>query len=346
MKMKRIGVLLVTIAAIAANTLPAYARLTNEVNFSVKAIIPENQIEKRQTYFDLRMQPGDTQDLQIQIFNNGDKPLHVRVAANSASTNPGGLIDYIRPDIRDESMKVAFSEIATVREKTITVPPASSSFATVFLAMPNESFDGIVLGGIVVTKIEDQSDTRAQQGALGVVNEFSYVVAAKLSMTDTPVEPEFHLKNVEPRLVNYKTAVVAVLRNSQPVLVKNMTISAQVFQGDATTPLHELSKSDIDVAPNSSFEFTMDWANSRLIPGDYRLLMSATYEDKEWNWEESFNISSETSETINDEAVALASNPTSISIYWVIGLCAVIVLLLVIIFTRSRKRGRSVGNDR
>ncbi|PGQ04814.1 cell surface protein, partial [Bacillus thuringiensis] len=38
-----------------------------EMKFAVTAVIPENQVDKNQTYFDLKMEPGQKQTLQVQM---------------------------------------------------------------------------------------------------------------------------------------------------------------------------------------------------------------------------------------------------------------------------------------
>ena len=73
------------------NTLSANAA---EMKFAVTAVIPENQIDKNQTYFDLKMQPGQKQTIQVQMKNDTNKEVVVESFANTAITNSNGITDY------------------------------------------------------------------------------------------------------------------------------------------------------------------------------------------------------------------------------------------------------------
>lgn len=64
------------------------------MKFAVTAVIPENQIDKSQTYFDLKMQPGQKQTIQVQMKNDTNKEVVVESFANTAITNSNGITDY------------------------------------------------------------------------------------------------------------------------------------------------------------------------------------------------------------------------------------------------------------
>lgn len=64
------------------------------MKFAVTAVIPENQIDKNQTYFDLKMQPGQKQTIQVQMKNDTNKEVVVESFANTAITNSNGITDY------------------------------------------------------------------------------------------------------------------------------------------------------------------------------------------------------------------------------------------------------------
>ncbi|WP_052008514.1 DUF916 domain-containing protein [Listeria aquatica] len=65
-----------------------------DMNYSVRAIIPDNQVDKTKTYFDLRMKPGQKQKLTLHFENNADEKVQIEVSPNTATTNRNGVIDY------------------------------------------------------------------------------------------------------------------------------------------------------------------------------------------------------------------------------------------------------------
>jgi len=63
-------------------------------NVSVSTNIPDNQIDKNQTYFDLLMEPGKEQELEVVLRNNTDKEVTMLADVNTAITNDNGVVDY------------------------------------------------------------------------------------------------------------------------------------------------------------------------------------------------------------------------------------------------------------
>lgn len=85
---------------------------TGDIGYYVRAVLPENQIDDNLTYFDLRMEPGKAQTLEVEVVNETNETITVDVAAISASTNRNGVIDYKTPAIRDVTLVHPFSELA------------------------------------------------------------------------------------------------------------------------------------------------------------------------------------------------------------------------------------------
>ncbi|MEK4199887.1 WxL protein peptidoglycan domain-containing protein [Cytobacillus sp. FSL K6-0265] len=57
----------------------------SEFNFAVETEIPENQINKDKTYFDLMMDPGSKQDLIINLRNDTDSDVKIHPIIQSAT---------------------------------------------------------------------------------------------------------------------------------------------------------------------------------------------------------------------------------------------------------------------
>lgn len=72
----------------------------SEINFNVKAILPENQRSKEISYFDLRVVPGETQTLSVELTNDTEEDVTVYASANSAITNDNGIVDYSYNDAK------------------------------------------------------------------------------------------------------------------------------------------------------------------------------------------------------------------------------------------------------
>ena len=139
------SVVSILITAVSYTHLDVYKRQ----GYYVRAVLPDNQISNNLSYFDLRMQPGQSQTLEVEVVNESDKVITVDLAAVSASTNRNGIIDYKTPDIRDETLKIPFSEIAAPEDTSIVIEAHSTAMARITIDMPAEVYDGVVLGGLV-----------------------------------------------------------------------------------------------------------------------------------------------------------------------------------------------------
>lgn len=315
----------ITAAVIACLLTPAVtAKAQTSGDFSVHAVIPDNQVDRRQTYFDLRMKPGDTQTIQFTINNSRAEELVARVQLNAASTGRNGLIVYTEPSVRDDSLKVSITDVARLSADTVTVPAFGAKAVTIDIHMPDEELDGVILGGIAVSA--DSGETTQAAGGVALENTITYVIGLKLTENDNEIAPDFDLTAIKPALVNHKTAVVATLHNKAPRIVKSMAVAAQVYRLGSNTVLYGLDIENAEMAPLSKGDFVINWGNKTLQTGTYRLKMTAKYEEKTWEWDENFTIAGEVAD-INNGAVGIEKN------YTLFYLISALILLLIAWFT-------------
>ena len=258
-----------------------------DVEFSVKALIPDNQVDTKKSYFDLRMQPKQKQEIETILYNSSDKEIMINISVHNATTNQNGLIVYEQDAKIDPSLKIPLNTIVTVSDQKITIPAYRSKTIKATIEMPDDEFDGTILGGLHFEK-ENQKDESSQ--AVNIQNKYAYVIGVQLSENDHEVYPDLQLKNIKPQLVNYRTAVVATIQNSEPVIIRNLNVQAFVFKKGDTKVLHESYKENMSMAPNSNMDFVIDWENQELEKGEYVLKMQAQTGEKEWKWVEEFTI--------------------------------------------------------
>ncbi|MGK7376429.1 DUF916 and DUF3324 domain-containing protein [Planococcus sp. 1R117A] len=307
-----------------------------QVGYSVEPHIPANQIDKKQTYFDLLMEPGQKQELTVTVWNSTNKDMKVKASINNPVTNRNGIIDYTKIDAEtDESLAVPITNIAELQEELVTVPANGSETVTVLLKMPDEAFDGVILGGLYFEKVLDEE---TEDAGIQIQNKYTYVVGLMLSETDKVIKPELALKTVQPSLVNYRTAVTANIQNSTAAIVNDLEIDARVLSEDGEELVY-VEKRDLSMAPNSNMDFVIDWENRELEPGAYTLVMDGTLGEENWIWEYPFEIPKEEAEELNEEAVDLVEGTNA---YVNGGYSLVIVILLGIIFWLLRRSKKAV----
>lgn len=107
--------------------------------YSVKANIPENQIDKSKTYFDLKMTPGQKQDVSLTISNSSKEKATIIITPNIALTNQNGVIDYNQEKAKqDSSLKVPITDIISDKQK-VTLEPQETKDVVFTLQMPGSS---------------------------------------------------------------------------------------------------------------------------------------------------------------------------------------------------------------
>ncbi|HDR8260646.1 TPA: DUF916 and DUF3324 domain-containing protein [Bacillus cereus] len=312
-----------------------------EMKFAVNAVIPENQVDKNQTYFDLKMEPGQKQTLQVQMKNDTDKEVVVETHANTAITNSNGITDYsvIDPQL-DSTLKIPFSKIAKVQKET-KIPAKSTITLDVIVEMPNESFDGVILGGLYFKEKENDKEKKSAK-EVQIENKYAYAIGVVLRETDAQVKPDMKLNEVKPDQVNARNVVTANLQNVKPAMLKNLSVDAKVYTETGKDVLHETKKENLRMAPNSNFDYAISWDNKALEAGTYRLEMKTTDGDQKWEWTKKFTIEGKEAQKLNDTAVEAKKDYT---LYYIIGGALLLIALLVLVFLLGRRSKKKENED-
>lgn len=322
-----------------------------DVGFSVFAQLPENQLDSGVSYFDLHMEPGSEQILEVIVTNTSPDPIEIDVMAITASTNRNGIIDYKTPGIQDSSMKIAFSDIATPTENTLQISGNASQVAKIQLAMPEESYDGVILGGLLfqksLTPSEVSSVESEGEGGTIIQNRYNYIIGVELSETDVQISPDFEMVSAAPTLTNYQKSITSTIRNKSPMIIKDMQISAKISQEGQTEVLLENAIENANMAPNSVFPFPVELGDSELNPGKYVSRVHLEWEGQVWDFEMPFEISGEEVSSWAEEAVSDKSSSMPTWAYILIGLAILIVVLLLVIlfFIFKKKREQQEGRN-
>jgi hypothetical protein len=312
------------------------------VSYSVEAVIPENQVDNGVTYFDIEMNQGQSQDLEVIIYNSSDEPITVEAHANSATTNSNGLIIYDAADlIPHESMEHPFSEVATIEESEIEIEPESHETVTITVEAPDESFDGIILGGLYFTQEVEESDDEA---SLQIQNQYSYALAVQIreAGNDNTLSPELELMSVEAGLINHRTGLQTSFANTASALIGDLEFTGSVYAEGADEPLYSRTVEDFNIAPNSEFNFPVMFDNQSLGAGDYVFKGTAGNDAHQWSFEEVFTIEAEAAEEANDDAVEIVedgnNNEWMMPVLIGLGMLVVLLLTAVIYLLIRRKK--------
>ncbi|WP_265459252.1 DUF916 and DUF3324 domain-containing protein [Enterococcus sp. HY326] len=315
--------------------------------FSYNNILPENQRDTGVSYFDLRMEPGQQQTVQIELVNYATVPRTMLVSLNGAKSTSTGVIEYANPDIaNDPSLKYDFKDIVTGPE-SIEMPASGSVMLELNIQMPESSYDGVISGGIQL-RFQDDADGEGAQSAGVITNEYAYVIGMTLTETDTVVSPELALNSVAAGLSNYRNAVLVNLSNTEAAFLNDLVLDVQITTANSDQVLFDSKVSGMRMAPNSFMEFPVSMNGETMEAGDYRAIIVATAGDRSWNWEENFSITSEEADQFNQADVSLSAEE---GINWLLvlliaGGIIIVGLIIFVIIHALRKKKQQTSRDK
>lgn len=304
----------------------------------IKPLLPGNQNNGNDGFFNLTVKPGVTQTLEIELTNNSDEKLVFLMEANVATINSNGIVDYSRTDsVRNNSAPVQFLDSVTI-DPTITINPKETKIASILLRMPETEFDGIILGGITFTPEENPEDKVS-----GIASKLSYTIGIVLTQNETVVPPKLEFEKVFVEQIESRVYIQSILQNNQSMILEDLSIGAKILKkGEEEFVYSRINEEDIlyfeevdnvRMAPNSNFVFRIDTTGNKAFnPVDYTIYMTALAGDQKWEWKEDFIVTDKTIKPVNTISIAQSiQNWNWINlVYLVIGLSLGIGTLILV----------------
>lgn len=302
------------------------------VQFSIRGVIPANQIDKTQTYFDLKLQPGEKQEIKVAIRNDAAEATDFIVNVNQAYTSPKGLIDYNSPDVKpDRSMQYQVKDIITKPEK-VSVPANSNKEFAIQITMPKEKFDGRIMAGIQVLKMVSV-DGKEQP------SQFGYVLGLQLRNTLSEVKREVKIGHPKAAISFGKTAFSVNIQNPSMDAIGKMTYTGKITAAGKKAALQEIEWENRSMAPNSNFDLAFAMNDQEIKPGKYELhLKISDGKGNVWQFNEPFTVSNENAKEVNSAIIPISGkSQTPPSLYWLIGALAALLVLVMGKLIKSRR---------
>ena len=306
------------------------------LRFTYENILPKNQIGDN-TYFELKVKPGDEQELKTKIINHVDEELTVKININDATTSSTGVINYGPSKeslLKEES--VSIKEILEGPDK-IKLKPFETKEITFKLKVPNKNFEGIVLGGIQLKEMkEDKKETSEEKFSL-LENEYAYLYS--ISLIENNKKPEF---NFTSGGVDYTDeGAVIKMNNLAPVIVSNMAVDTLLMGSDNDEILDEFNVKNYRMAPNSVLKLPL-LGTDHLEPGTYRTKTKVKIKDKEWSFDDEFVVEKKMNQEEVEQAFEEENNPFFLIIILAsfVLIVSVSYYLLTKKFVKTKKRRR------
>ncbi|MDO6662040.1 DUF916 and DUF3324 domain-containing protein [Bacillus thuringiensis] len=305
------------------------------MKYSVEPVIPENQKDKKNTYFDLNMKPSEEQTIKIRMRNDTNEDVIVIPTIKTATTNINGIVEYGKSNQEpDDTVPFKIEDIVSSKTKEVIIPKNGTTDLELEIKMPQEEFDGVLAGGITLQEKESEKKDTKKEG-LSIENRYAYTVAIVLHENDKPIEPKLTLGKVEPSQVNARNVINATIQNPNSRYMNQLVVKTKITRKNEKEVLYSSEKKDMQMAPNSSFTYPTSLNGKELKPGKYTLDMIAQSSGEVWDFTEDFEIKDEVAKQLNIKDVSIKKDYTWV--YIAVGfLLILIAVLFIVLFFRKK----------
>ncbi|HGW6169571.1 TPA: DUF916 and DUF3324 domain-containing protein [Enterococcus faecalis] len=290
------------------NNIPSFA-VEETGSYTIEGVPNKNQIDADLGYFYLHEDPGSEDSVKVKLVNTSNKDIKLQVKLTNANTNSNGIIDYTGQIKDHESLKVPLTSIAKVTQSEVVVPKQSEVESEIKIIMPNNKLSGVIIGGIIVSKVEDQNEQKKQNV---LSNTYGYTLGLVLTnenSVDMEKNVSVKLDKVGPVLSNGKKIIQANILNANPFIFSKANIKGEIIDKDSNEVIKKEEINNVNIAPYSVFPMQFDWGKNDLKPGIYTFKGIVKVEDKEWKLIKDFEISKSNAKKINENSIYKISIP-------------------------------------
>jgi len=312
------------------------------INYSVEAILPENQQDKTKSYFDLLVEDGEQEELSVAVTNTSDQPIVVEIRPYTASTSPSGGINYNGQDqLFASSLEYSFEELIS-ETQTIHLTGGENQVVTFAMQIPEKGFKGTILGGFYIKEITDKKNTAevvTKESQATIINEFSFVIGVKLQTELTQVVPNFTLETPHIKEWNDFFSLNGPIVNDAPMIVSNYEMEGEVLNKKTGKVVLKIDQSLFSMAPNSKY-INPQKVNPSLFPsGQYLYKVTIKNLEQTWQLEKEFTVTEKERKKVLENTVN-SPKETNRLLYYVIALLLSMVIVLGFFVLNRKERSR------
>lgn len=293
-------------------------------DFSVAPISSAHQLEGVDSYFDIRWAPSEKDTFSLKVSNNTDENQIYTIQLNKAKTNINGIVDYSssKEDDNYELLKI------TNIPNEVEVPANQTKTVNGMIDFPNNSFNGVLMGGLHVFKKLKEGNN------VTVSNRISYNIPFVIrgNIDKRPI-PKIELRKVAvEKHTSESYSINCYLNNVEANLLKNTEY--KIVLRDKNGRSIKTQKNTIDITPNTKFTVPISLP-SNLKKGMYSVNISVIHDNKEkWTFTNKIQINQKNIDDIHNSEKNHSNKIDSTPIYLLITILFVIALFLGIILKK------------
>ncbi|MBO0468670.1 DUF916 and DUF3324 domain-containing protein [Enterococcus plantarum] len=340
---KKIKLLCIVIVYLLANSIGSQKALAapegDNLGYVVSLVQPKSQIDPNKSYFYVQTEPGIEQELEVRIKSTKKENVKIKISATDAFTGDNGTIEYTdKKEKLDETLQNPVSSLVKVETPEITIGNFEESKVMIRLTPPKEHYEGVKMGALVF-KLD------LGEKSSGVATEFSYRTGFLLSESGDEFNngQTLEMTSAKATIKRGKKMVLANLKNPEPKVLEDLNITATMVKKGTDKVIKQKTVQNYSMAPNSQFDFEMDWGIENLPSGTYTLKLKAENSSKEWDLSKDFTITNKQAKEMNEQSAFKIVTPVWIKIVTLI-MAFTTTLGVVIIIIRRKKWEKNERN--
>lgn len=301
------------------------------LGYAVSAVLNGKQIDTSKTYFYIQTTPGEKQELVVKVKSTQKEPVKVKVSVADAFTGNKGTVEYTTDKkLLDSTLIDPLSSIVKVENPSITVKDFEEVDAKFTLTPPNESYQGVKMG-VLIFELEEEKDSAVGSG-------FAYRIGFIMSETGEEYENSqtLNLLDAKSELVRGKKMILATLQNPEPKVLSRLAITADLKNAKTGKVMKHVQGEKYALAPNSHFNFEMDWGTSNIEAGTYVLSIVAKSPYNDWAFEKEFVITGDQANTMNEQSAFKIITPTWIKVVTIVNAIVMIIITGMLLVRRKK----------
>ncbi|WP_208422921.1 DUF916 and DUF3324 domain-containing protein [Latilactobacillus fragifolii] len=307
-----LGVFLIIAGFIISSKATFAATQTQNADFEIQRLPADTQVNNDVKYFDLKIDPGKTATIKMRIQNFTDHKITVKSDIGNSFTQVGGGIDFTTSIKNlDSSLKVPLTKITNIAptDRVLRLGPNETRDISATVKMPTEHTRGQIYGD---WHFIEYLNSKGSGSAIS--SNYAYAVGIVLRGTNYKVYPELKYDQTKAILYKKHSGMGIDLRNTQPMMIQNVTAQAVVSKAGVFASKHVFNVTDSKIAPNSKFTLPITWSYDQLKPGKYTVNVQVKGESDwnhlpmSWHFKKTFTVKKATVAKINENALKQPKN--------------------------------------
>lgn len=302
------------------------------VGYEIRPIFPNTQIDPSRGYYYIQTEPGKKQTFSLSILSTSDEEKELEIRLENAVSSTLGKISYSSDAERfHESLKQPITEIVEVSNQEFVLKPREEVIVDFNLMPPNDHYDGIKAGRMVVKE-------KTKEQASGINQEYEYALGIMTSESGTAYN-DGKILEIEKAQANINLgtkAIEAFLFNPEPKTIEDLKVRSYVTKKGDTKKIKERNVDNFAFAPNSKVTYTIPWGLSDFVSGEYTFHFDAENDYETFNLKEDFTIRADDAKRLNKEVAFSVSIP-----YFIIAIIVIMNTILIILFILIIQRDRT-----